>query len=229
MNKVSTGIVGLDEMLGGGIPEGHVVAVVGTYGTGKSTFGLQFINEGLKNGEKAIFLSLEEDKESIIETAQSFGWDFRRYLDEDMLAIYKIEPGDAATAVKRIQGEFPEYIRNFGAKRFVLDSASLLEMTFDTRKDARTNLFYMAKMIKEAGATAIFTAEADPNNPQASKDGLVEYTADGVILLSYERSGGEIQLNIRIVKMRRTKHSREVKPYEITDNGIVVKTSTEVF
>ena len=229
MNKVSTGIVGLDEMLGGGIPEGHVVAVVGTYGTGKSTFGLQFINEGLKNGEKAIFLSLEEDKESIIETAQSFGWDFRRYLDEDMLAIYKIEPGDAATAVKRIQSEFPEYIRNFGAKRFVLDSASLLEMTFDTRKDARTNLFYMAKMIKEAGATAIFTAEADPNNPQASKDGLVEYTADGVILLSYERSGGEIQLNIRIVKMRRTKHSREVKPYEITDNGIVVKTSTEVF
>ena len=229
MNKVSTGISGLDEMLGGGIPEGHVVAVVGTYGTGKSTFGLQFINEGLKNGEKAIFLSLEEDVESIIETAQSFGWDFQRYMDEDKLAIIKIEPGNAAAAVKKIQSELPDYIKSFGAKRFVLDSASLLEMTFDTRKDARTNIFYLAKMVKSAGATAIFTAEADPNNPQASKDGIVEYTADGVILLSYERSGGEIQLNIRIVKMRRTKHSREVKPYEITDNGIVVKTSTEVF
>lgn len=229
MEKVSTGIEGLDLMLGGGIPKGHVVAVVGTYGTGKSTFGLQFINEGLKNGENGFFLSLEEDVDSIIETAASFGWDFQKYMDENRLAIFKIEPGDAATAIKKIQSELPEYIKSFGAKRFVLDSASLLEMTFDSRKDARTNLFYLAKMVKSAGATAIFTAEADPNNPQASKDGVVEYTADGVILLSYRVSGGEVQLSVRIVKMRRTKHMRDLKPYEITDNGIVVKTESEVF
>ncbi len=229
MNKISTGIEGLDRMLEGGIPEGHVVAVVGTYGTGKSTFGLQFINEGLRKGEKAIFISLEEDVDSILDTAQSFGWDFQRYVDEGKLGIFKIEPGNAAAAVKKIQSEFPDYIKSFGAKRFVLDSASLLEMTFDSRKDARINLFYLAKMVKSAGATAIFTAEADPNNPQASKDGIVEYTADGVILLSYRVSGGEVQLSIRIVKMRRTKHMRDVKPYEITDSGIIVKTESEVF
>jgi circadian clock protein KaiC len=229
MEKISTGIEGLDEMLEGGIPKGHVVAVVGAYGTGKSTFGLQFINEGLKNGEKAMFLSLEEDLESILETARSFDWDFQRYMDENKLAVFKIEPGEAATATKKIQSEFPEYIRSFGATRFVLDSASLLEMTFDTKKEARVNLFSLAKMIKSAGATAIFTAEADPNNPHASKDGIVEYTADGVILLSYEVSGGEVQLNIRVIKMRRTSHWRDVKPYEITDNGIVVKTTSAVF
>ncbi len=229
MEKVSTGIEGLDEMLGGGIPKGHVVAVVGSFGTGKTTFGLQFINEGLKQGENGIYISLEEDVDSIIETAESFGWDFQKHMDDNRLAIFKIEPGDAATAINKIQSEFPDYIKSFNAKRLVLDSASLLEMTFDSKKEARTNLFYLAKMVKSAGATALFTAEADPRNPQTSKDGIVEYTADGVILLSYEVSGGEVQLAIRVVKMRRTMHIRAVKPYEITDGGIVVKPRSEVF
>ncbi len=229
MKKISTGIEGLDEMLGGGIPEGHVVAVVGSFGTGKSTFGMQFINEGLEKGENGMYISLEEDVDSIIETAKSFGWDFSKYREEKKLAILKIEPGDAATAIKKIQSEFPDYIRSFDAKRLVLDSASLLEMTFDSRKDARTNLFHMAKLVKSAGATAIFTAEADPRNPQTSEDGVVEYTADGVILLSYSISGGEVQLSVRVVKMRRTEHMRAVKPYAITNSGIVVKTRSEVF
>lgn len=229
MKKISTGIEGLDEMLGGGIPEGHVVAVVGSFGTGKTTFGLQFINEGLEKGENGIYISLEEDVESIIETAKSFGWDFSRHMEENRLAIFKIEPGDAATAVKKIQNEFPDYISSFEAKRLVLDSASLLTMTFDSRKDARANLFRLAKMVKTAGATAIFTAEADPHNPETSSDGIVEYTADGVILLSYAKSGGEVQLSVRVVKMRRTEHMRAVKPYVITNSGIVVKTRSEVF
>ncbi len=229
MEKIRTGINGLDDMLEGGIPKGHVVAVVGSFGTGKSTFGIQFINEGLKNGEKGIFISLEEDEASIIETAATFGWDFRKYIDEKKLAIHKIEPGDAATAAKKINSEFPEYISSFGAQRLVLDSASLLEMTFDTRKDARENLFHMAQMVKSAGATAIFTAEADPRNPETSRDGIVEYTADGVILLSYVKSPEGVQLSIRVVKMRRTKHMRAPKPYEITDEGIRVQTRSEVF
>ncbi len=229
MEKIRTGINGLDDMLGGGIPRGHVVAVVGSFGTGKSTFGIQFINEGLKNGEKGIFISLEEDVESILETAKSYGWDLQRYLDEKKLAIFKMEPGNAAGAIKQIQSEFPKYIEAFGAKRLVLDSASLLEMTFDTRKDARTNLFRMASMVKGAGATAIFTAEADPRNPETSRDGIVEYTADGVILLSYVKSPEGVQLSVRVVKMRRTKHMRAPKPYEITDGGIRVQTRSEVF
>jgi len=228
MEKLSTGIEGLDQLLGGGIPKGHVVAVVGSFGTGKTTFGMQFLNEGLQNGEKAMYLSLEEDVESILETARSFGWDFQSYMDSNMLSIMKIDPGKANEALRKID-EMKEFIKQFGATRFVLDSASLLEMTFSTREEARTSLFEMARMVKSAGATGIFTAEAEPSNPDYSRDGIVEYTADGVILLKYEISGGEVQLSVRVVKMRRTEHSRARKPYEIRNTGIVVNVSGEVF
>ncbi len=228
MMRVRTGIKGLDEMMDGGIPEGHSVAVIGSFGTGKTTFAMQFIWEGLKNGEKCIFMSLEEDEESIIRTAQSFGWDFATHLDKNLLLI-KLEPEDAKSSINRLEGEIPEIIREFGASRIAVDSVSLISMLFNSDEERRKALFRMSKSIKECGATAVFTAEVDPKNPTVSRDGLVEYVVDGVILLSFIEEGNRLMLTLRVVKMRRTKHSREVKPYHITDQGIEVLSESTIF
>src|SRR5437016_12381616 len=91
---VLTGIDGLDEMLGRGVPAGHIITVLGSFGTGKTTFALQFLMQGLINGEKAVFISLEEDVDSVIANAASFGWDLKRYLKEKKLHIVKLEPVD---------------------------------------------------------------------------------------------------------------------------------------
>ncbi len=72
---LKTGVDGLDAILGGGIPEGHIVAVVGMYGTGKTMLGLHFIYEGLKNGETCMIISFDEDEESLIANAKSVGMD----------------------------------------------------------------------------------------------------------------------------------------------------------
>ena len=75
----------------------------------------------------------------------------------------------------------------------------------------------------------VFTAEVDPSNPGISRDGLVEYVADGVILLRYNEANNDVQLSVRIIKLRRANHQRRIKPYSITPKGIEVHSKAEVF
>lgn len=229
--KILTGIHGLDEMLGGGVPEGQILALMGSCGTGKTTLSLQFIWNGLKTGQKGVFISLEEDEESIRKNAGAYGWDIQPYLDSGDLTLVKLEPADAKTTIGRIKGELPDFIKNNGVKRVVFDSVSLLSMMFDSETDQRAGLFTLCNQIKGSKATAILTAEVKDDNPSVSRDGLVEYVADGVVLLRYKESadGSDVHLSLRIIKMRRCKHSRRIKPYTITNNGIIVHSETEVF
>lgn len=227
---VLTGVDGLDEMLGGGVPKGHVVTVLGSFGTGKTTFGVQFLVQGLINGEKGVFISLEEDVDSIVASAAGFGWDLRPYIDAKTLEIVKLEPADARTTVTKVKSELPKFLREFGAERVVVDSVSLLAAMFPDDAERRARLFGLCRQIRSTGATALFTAEAKDDNPRASRDGLVEYVSDGVIALgAREKESGEVQLVMQIMKMRRLKHSRKIKPYSIDEDGINVHTEVDVF
>lgn len=228
--RVPTGIDGLDKMLNGGIPKGHVFTVMGSFGTGKTTFSLNYLWEGLQNDENCIFISLEEDRDAMIETGHAYGWDFKKYIDEEQLVVEKLAPEDADATIHKISNDLPEYIKQFGAERIAMDSVSLLNMMSDDPQEKRKRLFSLCQKMKESGATTLLTAEVKDDNPMSSRDGLVEYTADGVILLRYNQSDmEEVQMSVQVIKMRRIEHSRKIKPYEITDNGIVVQTEGAVF
>lgn len=229
MERVKTGIDGMDSMLFGGIPEGHTAVVMGAFGTGKTTFALQYIWQGLQNNEKGIYISLEEDEKSIVDTASSYGWDFEEYVKNESLLIVKLSPDDAKTTIKRIESDLPHIIKEFGAQRLVVDSISLLSMMYDKEKEKRDALFSLSNTIKESGTTSLFTAEVDPRAPFVSKEGIIEYVSDGVILLNYDIENEKMQLSLRIIKMRRIKHSRMIKPFSITDRGIVVHAESAVF
>ncbi len=227
---VLTGIDGLDDMLGGGVPRGHIVTVMGSFGTGKTTFGMQFLMQGLINGEKGIFISLEEDVDSVVANAASFGWDLKPHLKDKRLSVVKLEPADAKATVTRIKSELPDYIRKSGATRVVIDSISLLNMMFADDTERRTRLFGLCQQLRSTGATCVFTAEVKDDNPRSSRDGLVEYVSDGVIGLRFnERENGDVQLVIQVIKMRRLRHPRSIKPYNLTDQGIEVHGDMEVF
>jgi KaiC domain protein len=231
MTRVRTGVPGLDEMLQGGFPDGHMVVAMGSFGTGKTTLGLQFLMEGLSQGEHCIFISLEEDKDSVLKNAASFGWDLSKPVADKKLGLFKLEPSDAKTTITRIRSELPKFVKSFGAKRVVIDSVSLLNMMFPDESDRRSNLFNLTQLLRSTGATSILTAEVKDENPRSSRDGLAEYTADGVLLLQSDenKESGEVQLTVRVLKMRRTSHSRRVKPYSITDKGLVVHAGAEIF
>ncbi len=224
---LSTGIRGLDNIMGGGIPEGYVITVFGSYGTGKTTFSLHFINEGLKNGENCIFISLDEDEESIIESAESFGMEFRKY---ENLEILRLDPVLIKRSLDKLRGDLLNLIRKSNAKRIVVDSISILESLFDER-ERWIALSNFRDIIKSSGLTAIFTSEADKFNPLSTKYGILEYMSDGAIALRYIRKKitDEPILALEVIKIRRVKHSRKPIPYMITERGIVVLEGAEIF
>jgi circadian clock protein KaiC len=228
--RIDLGIEGLDNMIQGGVPERHLMVSIGSAGTGKTTFGLQFLRHGLQNGESGVFITLEQSHESIIATAAERGWEFDRYEDEGMLAVVDLDPVEMANSLDNIQAELPELIKDFGADRLVLDSVSLLEMMYDDQAKRRTEVFDFTRALKKAGVTTFLTSEASESNPYASRHGIIEYLTDAVFVLQYVRGETqETRLAVEIQKIRNANHSREKKPYEMTDQGISVYQQANIF
>ncbi|MDQ2071278.1 KaiC domain-containing protein [Haloarcula sp. NS06] len=228
--RVDIGIEGLDQMIQGGIPQRHLIVTIGSAGTGKTTFGLQFLHHGLRNGENAVFLTLEQSHDAILDTAGDRGWGFEEYEEQGQLAIVDLDPVEMANSLDNIRGELPALIEKFDADRLVLDSVSLLEMMYDDQSRRRTEVFDFTRSLKQAGVTTMLVSEASETNPFASRHGIIEYLTDAVFILQYVRSDtSETRLAVEIQKIRNANHSRETKPYEITNDGISVYQQANIF
>ncbi|MFQ3320369.1 MAG: circadian clock protein KaiC [Natronomonas sp.] len=228
--RIDLGIQGLDEMIQGGVPQRSLLVVMGAAGTGKTTFGLQFLHRGIEEGEKAVYITLEESKDAVVQAATEKGWPFDEYIENDMLSVVDLDPIEMANSLTSIRGDLPRLVDSFGADRLVLDSVSLLEMMYDNQAERRTEIFDFTKALKEAGVTTMLTSEASEGNPYASRHGIIEYLTDGVFVLQYVRSEfRETRLAVEIQKVRNANHSRETKPYEITSDGISVYQQANIF
>jgi len=228
--RIDLGIEGLDEMVQGGVPERSLLVTIGAAGTGKTTFGLQFLREGLRDGQKGVFITLEEDREAVLQAAEEKGWPFEEYVRDDELAVVDLDPIEMANSLASIRSDLPRLVREFDAERLVLDSVSLLEMMYDDQAARRTEVFDFTKSLKEAGVTTMLTSEASEANPYNSRHGIIEYLTDGVFVLQYVRTEfRETRLAVEIQKIRNANHSRETKPYEITGDGISVYQEASIF
>jgi KaiC domain protein len=228
--RIDIGIEGLDRMILGGIPRRHLIVAMGSAGTGKTTFGLQFLHHGLENGENCVFITLEQSHSAIMDTANDRDWGFDAYEANDQLAVVDLDPVEMANSLDNIRGELPGLIEDFDADRLVLDSVSLLEMMYDNPAKRRTEVFDFTRSLKAAGVTTMLTSEASEDNPYASRHGIIEYLTDAVFVLQYVRSETrETRLAVEIQKIRNANHSRETKPYEITVDGISVYQQANIF
>ncbi len=228
--RIELGIGGLDRMIQGGVPERSLMVAMGSAGTGKTTFGLQFINHGLEAGEKAVFITLEEGASAVERAAKEKGWPFDEYVADEQLAIVDLDPIEMANSLTSIRNDLPRLVSAFGAERLVLDSVSLLEMMYDEQSRRRTEVFDFTKSLKRAGVTTMLTSEASDRDPYTSKHGIIEYLTDAVFVLQYVRSEfGETRLAVEIQKIRNANHSRETKPYEITGDGLSVYRQADIF
>ena len=229
--RTDIGIEGLDDMILGGVPSRSLLSVIGGAGTGKTTFALQFLNRALESGNKGIYITLEQTRESIYDTADEKGWSFREHAAEDRLAVVAIDPIEMANSLSSIRNDLVRLIAEFDADRLVLDSVSLLEMMYDHPAKRRSEVFGFTRSLKEAGVTTLLTSEASEETAYASRHGIVEYLTDAVFVLQYVRGSDfrETRLAVEIQKIRDANHSRETKPYDITDTGISVYDQANIF
>ena len=228
--RVKIGIEGLDMMLGGGLIPGSITAIIGSYGTGKTTFALQFLWEGASRGEQVIYISLEEREERILEYMNQKGWDYRRYMKKSF-TVLRLDPSEFSLAISRIKNELPELVRKLGATRVVFDPISLFEDLFDDNAMRRQEMFRLVESLRDQKCTVVMTSETDSGNQYVSRHNLIEYLCDTVILLNYVRPADltGVHLAVEVVKMRLSQHSREIKPYEIQKDRILVYSEANVF
>ena len=210
IERVTTGIPGLDTLMSGGFVKGSTVLVTGGTGTGKTTFCTQYLMEGLRKGENCLYMSLEEDPESIKEDMIQYGWNLAAYEKKGLLKVVYQNPFEVAD----IGANLVNNSLLMKATRVVIDSISLLGMYLKEEAVTRKKLFQLIRLLRKSGATTLITSEILDNEigergGSLSREGVIEFLVDGVVILNLFGIGAGISRSILIRKMRRTKHDRD--------------------
>ena len=222
IERIGSGIIGLDKLIGGGFVKGSVNLIVGATGTGKTTFGLQYIWYGLKKGENGIFLSLEQEPDEIFSDVEYFGWNFKPYIAARKCIIEHLSTWE----LEELPSIIRDRINSIKAKRLVLDPLSLVYSGLEAAR-MRSEISEFFNQLKHSGVTSLLICEIPENSKALSTFGVEEFIADSVIILHYlEFGGGMVPRSLIIRKMRRTKHGTDVYPFEITKRGIVVSSKS---
>ena len=222
-NRLSMGIPELDQMLGGGIPEGDSLLVAGSSGTGKSLLATQFIAAGLRQGQSGIVAVFEERPEEYAGRASSFGLDLDTPMREGKLQIMYLRPLDLS--VDETMQEILDAIKKTGAKRLVIDSLAGFEMALAPgfRTDFRESLYRMIFALTGIGITILSTLEMEESFTELLFSSYsISFLTDDIIRLRYVEIGGQLRKILMVLKMRGGAHSRDIHEYEITSKGVVI-------
>lgn len=231
--RLSTGIKEIDKMLFGGIPRGFLVAVVGEPGCGKTIFCLHFIDAGLKKGERGVFVTTEESRESIIRQAEQFNFAFPQAVKsgdlviidalmrkkDDPFSLTSLDPEELVRKVIEVKKKL-----GHGHVRLVIDSLSAFWL--DKPAVARKYSYFIKKVLTQWDFTILATSQYAISTSEAFGFGI-EHIADGIIRFRKAVRGGILKRYVLIEKMRQTPH--DLRMYEIdivNGRGIVVKQPT---
>jgi KaiC/GvpD/RAD55 family RecA-like ATPase len=237
MQRLKTGVEGLDRLIEGGLPKDSITLISGPPGGGKSIFCFQFLFEGIKNGEKCLFLTLDKQVEGLLIQAKNLGLDFEPAIEKNLIKFLYLNINK-----KLVYETMTNEILSGQYSRIVLDSITpLSEMPIfirnneDTSLDInmvdtedlpegsnlptrRLHLRFIMSALESSKSTAVVTSELPVGSSLLSRDGISEFLADGVITLSLDPTMDRRKL--AIMKMRNTKHSLKPKDIVIESGGI---------
>jgi circadian clock protein KaiC len=221
-HRLSTGVKGLDEMLGGGIPRGYSVLLAGPSGSGKTVLSNQFIIDGAEHGEKGVVTIFEKRPNDYLQTTPR-GNEFEKLVREKKLEVIYLRPLDLS--IDETLLELQDAVKRLGAKRAVVDSLSGLELALAPtfREDFRESLYRMMGALTGLGVTVMATVELEDSytHLRFSPQGIA-FLTDAIIMQRYVEIHGEIKRALAVVKVRSSQHSKELREYEISSEGGIV-------
>ena len=220
LRKTATGISGLDEVTGGGLPLGRPTLVCGPAGCGKTLLAMEFLVRGIAEfGEPGVFVAFEETVDELVENVTSMGFDLQKLQDDGLLVMdhVNLAPGDLEeTGAWDLEGLFIRLgaaIDEVGAKRVVLDTIETLFGAFDDAAILRSELRRLFSWLKERGVTAIVTGER--GDGALTRHGIEEYVSDCVIVLDHRVSEQTSTRRLRVLKYRGSLHGTNEYPFLI--------------
>lgn len=221
LERISTGVPGLDSLIEGGIPKGSTLMVVGNSGSGKTILCSHFLYDGLTaKEEKGLYISFSESKAQFYANIKTLGMDFDKFERQTKFAFL-----DFASLTKDgIQDALEEIlatIRTINPKRVILDSFSAISLAFEHQSEARTTIHVLlGKILRSEGITSILVMEI-PYGKENMGSGIEESVVDGIIQLDH-REDNVLPIILRVLKMRGTSINREPHVCTISKNGMIL-------
>jgi len=236
MERVKTGIKDLDSIIEGGLPKSSITLVSGSPGSGKSIFCFQFLYEGVKEGGKGLFLTLDKKVDGVLVQAKELGFDFQTAIEKKLVKflflnmnkklVYETMTNEILSGeYNRIVldsitplSEMPIYIKNMESNRDI----SIIgpeEFPSDSNLPVRRlHLRYILNALETAKSTSVVTSELPMGSSLLSRDGISEFLVDGVIVLSLDPTMDRRKLSV--MKMRNTNHTLKPQDIEIGKGGM---------
>ena len=249
LERVSSGVKGLDEILGGGFPKGRTILVVGSPGSGKTILAIQFLRAGAANGERSIYITFDERPEQVKENVSAFGWDLDQLEAEGKIMFVDATPfRQARTASMRLEarssltmqsvipevtmGTLVETVKRLaeeeGVTRLAVDPITSLLVRYQSPTKMRRAMLMLFDALSSTGATCLVTSEMR-TAMLTRKFQLEEFLSQGVVLLRTGIHEGNVVRAIQVEKMRGIAHDTQLRPYLIGQNGIEVFPKDKVF
>lgn len=220
---ISTGVPGLDEMLGGGTFEGSSIIVAGPAGGGKTTLGIHFIAEGVRQGQPGVMAIFEETIPKYLAQARGFGIQLQEMIDSGQVEIVYIRPLDLS--VDETLYAIQSAVDRIGATRVVIDSLTAMENALAPtfKEDYVESLYRLIGALTGEGISILMTVEVTTSYDELQfTPHAISFLTHDIVMLRYYEADGQLHTFLTVIKTRGRKHSREIREYEITEQGVVV-------
>lgn len=232
LEKVATGIEGLDKILNGGIPKGNTVLITGACGTGKTTMSVEYLINGAKNGEKGVFVTVTEPRDKLLENLTTYEFFDQKLVDKKELQFIEwadlIEKAGVTTTeiknenIPKLIKTIVDFVNEIGAKRFVIDSLTGILFHLKDKDSIRAFVFDLSKTLGSSRITTLLISEISPESSNYSTHGVEDAIADGIIMLGNIAQRGYLLRTLHVVKMRGTVHSRAKYVMDLSSYGIII-------